>query len=155
MNILVLNGPNLQLLGRREPGIYGRETLDDIRRSLEQRARELGVGLTFAQHNDEGALVTAIGNAPGTHDGIVFNPAAYTHTSVALRDALLAAGLPCVETHLSNPAAREEFRHISHTAPVCIGVVSGFGAASYRLALEGLVGYLQRRAGVSPSAAGS
>lgn len=153
MNILVLNGPNLQLLGRREPEIYGRETLDDIRRILEGRARDLHVRLDFRQHNDEGALVTAIGEAPGKFDGIVFNPAAYTHTSVALRDALLAAAIPCVEVHLSNPSAREAFRQVSMTAPACIGVVSGFGAASYPLALEGLVGYLQRKAG-SPPAAG-
>ncbi len=148
MKILVLNGPNLQLLGRREPDVYGRETLDDIRRSLERRASELGVEIEVRQSNCEGELVSWIGEAAGRFDGILFNPAAYTHTSLALYDALRAAGVPCVEVHLSHPAAREEFRRRSVTAAACVGTVAGFGASSYLLALDGLVGWLsQHRAG--------
>lgn len=144
MNIKVINGPNLNLLGRREPSVYGTATLDDIRRRLEARAKELGVGLEFMQSNDEGDLVTAIQQSAGRADGLLLNPAAYTHTSVALRDALSAAGVPCVEVHLSNIHAREEFRHRSYTAAVCVGQVMGFGADGYLLALEGIVGYLRR-----------
>lgn len=150
MKILVLNGPNLQLLGRREPDVYGRDTLDDIRRRLQARARALKVSLSFAQSNHEGDLVSAIGSSAGRYDGLILNPAAYTHTSVALHDAIRAAGLPCVEVHLSNPAAREPFRHHSFTAPACIGHVAGFGADSYRLALEGLVAWLRRRGRAGP-----
>ncbi len=146
MKILVLHGPNLQLLGTREPGVYGRATLDDINRRLAERAGELGVEVACGQYNGEGELVSRIGGAPAEgFAGIVINPAAYTHTSVALRDALLAAALPAVEVHLSNPAAREEFRHRSLTAPACIGQISGFGADSYLLALDGLAAYLRRR----------
>jgi 3-dehydroquinate dehydratase-2 len=144
MRILVLNGPNLNLLGRREPSVYGARTLQDIESMLRERAAALGVEIDFRQHNDEGALVTAIGETPGRFDGLVFNPAAYTHTSVALRDALSAVRIPCVEVHLSNTAAREEFRHRSLTAAACVGVIAGFGADSYLLALEALVGYLRR-----------
>jgi len=144
MKLLALHGPNLQLLGRREPDVYGRATLDDINNQLRAAAAALGgVELDFLQSNDEGALITAIGEAAGRYDGILINPAAYTHTSVGLRDALKAAGLPAVEIHLSNTAAREEFRHRSLTAPVCVGTVAGFGADSYRLALEGLVRYIR------------
>ncbi len=143
MRILVLNGPNLQLLGRREPNVYGRATLEDIRRMLEARARELGVSLAFVQSNCEGELVTAIGASADRYDGLILNPAAYTHTSVALHDAIRAAGVPCVEVHLSNPAAREPFRHRSLTAAACIGTVAGFGPDSYRLALDGLVARLR------------
>ncbi len=145
MKILVLNGPNLNLLGRREPSIYGAATLEDIRRAVEAKAGRLGAEVVFSQSNHEGDLVTAIQEAAGRYDGLVLNPAAYTHTSVALRDALLAVGLPAVEVHLSNPAAREEFRRTSFTAAACMGVVSGFGLDSYLLALEGLVGYLRRK----------
>lgn len=144
MKILVLNGPNLQLLGRREPEIYGRTTLAGIRKLMEARARTLKVSLEFMQSNSEGDLVTAIGESAGRFDGLVFNPAAYTHTSLALRDAIAGAGTPCVEVHLSQIAAREEIRRTSLTAPACIGQVSGFGPDSYGLALEGLVGYLRR-----------
>ncbi|MCX7817624.1 MAG: type II 3-dehydroquinate dehydratase [Kiritimatiellae bacterium] len=152
MKILVLNGPNLNLLGRREPELYGRETLADIQRRLEARARELEVEIEFRQSNCEGELVTAIGEAPGRFDGILFNPAAYTHTSVALYDALRAAALPCVEVHLSHPAARaERFRRRSLTAPACIGVVAGFGGESYRLALDGLVAWLTARRATGPA----
>lgn len=136
--ILVLNGPNLNLLGQREIGIYGRETLADIQGSIEEEAKTLGVEVDFLQSNSEGALVDAIQHAKGQYDAIIFNPAAYTHTSVALRDAIAAvAPLPVIEVHLSNVYARpEEFRHKSLTAPVCAGQISGFGAASYLLGLR-------------------
>jgi 3-dehydroquinate dehydratase II len=146
MKILVLNGPNLNLLGKREPGVYGSDKLDDVMAAVAARGRELGVEVDSFQSNDEGALVSRIGESPGRYDGLVLNPAAYTHTSVALRDALQAAGVPAVEVHLSNIHAREEFRHKSLTAPVCVGQISGFGAASYVLGLEALVGHLKRRA---------
>jgi len=139
MKILVINGPNLNLLGRREPDVYGHETLLDIERSLAQAATAMDVALDTFQSNEEGALVTKIGEAAGVYDGLVLNPAAYTHTSVALRDAIKACGLPCVEVHLSNTHAREEFRHKSLTVPVCIGQIMGFGGKGYVLALEGLV----------------
>jgi 3-dehydroquinate dehydratase-2 len=145
MKILVLNGPNLNLLGRREPGIYGREGLDAIVGRVRERAAALGVEIDTAQSNDEGELVSRIGEAPGRYDGLIFNPAAYTHTSVALRDALLAAGLPCVEVHLSNTHAREEFRHRSLTAAACVGQIMGFGGLGYVLALEALVDAITRR----------
>ncbi len=139
MKILVLNGPNLNLLGKREPDIYGAQTLDAIMADLAAYGRQLGVSVETVQSNDEGALVSRIGEARGQFDGLVINPAAYTHTSVAIRDAVAAAGLPCVEVHLSNIHAREEFRHHSYTAAVCVGQISGFGAMSYRLGLEALV----------------
>ena len=152
--ILLLNGPNLNLLGRREPGIYGRGSLNDIVADVVRRGKELGVAVDAFQSNEEGVLVTRIGEAEGTYDGILFNPAAYTHTSVALRDALAASSVPCVEVHLSNPLAREEFRHQSLTGGRCIGQVAGFGKTSYLLGLEGLVGHLrgQRRAGEGKTA---
>jgi len=142
--VLVLNGPNLQLLGSREPGIYGTATLETIAARLRERAEGLGVELTFRQSNHEGELVTVIGSAPGLWDGILFNPAAYTHTSIALRDALAAVKIPCVEVHLSNTHARESFRHQSLTAGACIGQIMGFGDISYLLGLEGLVAVLRR-----------
>jgi 3-dehydroquinate dehydratase-2 len=145
MKILVINGPNLNMLGRREPGIYGTATLEDIVKSLEARGRDLGVEIGSFQSNDEGALVTRIQECAGAVDGIILNPAAYTHTSVALRDALQATGVPCIEVHLSNTHAREEFRHRSLTAPACIGQIQGLGAFGYVLALEGMVDYLKRR----------
>ena len=152
MKILVLNGPNLNLLGRREPAVYGTDTLADIERRLQAEAARLGVELDCRQSNEEGQLVTAIGETPGRYDGLILNPGAYTHTSIALRDAIAAAGVPCVEVHLSNPAAREEFRRRSYTAAVCAGVVQGFGAESYRLALEGLVAKLGRESEWGPRA---
>ena len=144
MKILVLNGPNLNLLGKREPDIYGRTSLEDIVRKVRTRARKEGVRVDAFQSNEEGALVTRIGRSAGAYDGIIFNPAAYTHTSVALRDALMASKVPCVEVHLSNIHSREEFRHKSLTAAACIGQISGFGSQSYELALEALVTFLQR-----------
>jgi 3-dehydroquinate dehydratase-2 len=148
MKILVLHGPNLNLLGRREPAVYGKETLGDIVEKLRDRAQQQGVEIESFQHNEEGALVTRIGEAMGAYDGIIINPAAYTHTSVALRDAIAAVGLPCIEVHLSNVHAREEFRHRSLTAAVCVGQVIGFGAMSYLLALDGLLAILKKKQGV-------
>ena len=145
MKILVLNGPNLNLLGKREPDIYGSLTLADIEKSMRAHAKSCTVDLDFFQSNDEGALVSKIGDAAGLYDGLIFNPAAYTHTSVALRDALMAVKLPCVEVHLSNPQNREEFRHKSMTLAACIGQVSGFRDHSYVLALDGLVRYLKNK----------
>lgn len=144
--ILVLSGPNLQLLGTREPEIYGAETLDAIHARVETRARELGVSAACAQSNHEGVLLDRIGNArKDGFAGLLLNAGAYTHTSLALYDALKAVGLPCVEVHLSNPEAREAYRHVSRTAPACIGKVAGFGGDSYVLALEGLVRWLDAR----------
>ncbi len=144
--VLALSGPNLHLLGTREPNIYGTDTLADVHERLCERGATLGVAITARQSNHEGELCTWIGEARGTFDGILLNAAAYTHTSVALLDALKAiAPLPCVEVHISNPAAREEFRHTSRIAPACLASVSGFGTDSYVLALEGLVRWLQRQ----------
>jgi 3-dehydroquinate dehydratase-2 len=149
--ILVIHGPNLNLLGLREPEVYGSVTQRDIDRSLQVIAKEEGLSLKIFQSNSEGALVDAIQQAAGNYDGILINPAAYTHTSVALRDAVAAVGLPVVEVHLSNIYKREEFRHHSYIAPVAVGQVSGFGAYSYVLGLYGLVQEIDRRsAGVNP-----
>src|SRR3974390_1032714 len=136
MKVLFLNGPNLNLLGQREPEIYGRLTLADIETKVRDRAAELKIMVEFRQTNLEGELVNWIQEAKGRFDVIVLNAAAYTHTSVALRDAISAVGLPTIEIHLSNIHAREEFRHKSLIAPVCRGQISGFGANSYLLALE-------------------
>ena len=138
--ILLINGPNLQLLGVREPSIYGNVTLPQIVDDLRQRARAQGVDLMDFQSNSEGAIVDRIAEAlaDGT-EGIIINPAAYTHTSVAIRDALAAVKIPAVEVHLSNVSSREDFRNRSLTAPVCRGVIAGFGAQGYRLALQALL----------------
>jgi 3-dehydroquinate dehydratase-2 len=143
VKLLVVHGPNLNLLGVREPGVYGAVTLGAIDQSLSLLADELAVEIEFFQSNSEGALVDAIHAARGRIDGIVINPAAYTHTSVALRDALLAVGIPFVEVHLSNVHAREPFRRRSFLADVAVGTISGFGADSYRLGLRGLVARLK------------
>lgn len=146
LRVLVLSGPNLQLLGTREPEIYGRETLSDIHERLVTRGKELGLQqVTARQSNHEGQLCDWIGEARGAFDGLLLNGAAYTHTSLALFDALKAVGLPCVEVHISNPEAREAYRHTSKIAPACIAKVSGFGADSYVLALEGLVRWLEKK----------
>jgi 3-dehydroquinate dehydratase-2 len=146
MKILVANGPNLRLLGTRKPEVYGRETLGGIERRLQKVASELGVGLEFIQSDIEGEIVSAVGSAPANgFDGIVINPAAYTHTSVAIRDALEAAGLPAVEVHISNIYKREEFRHKSLTAPVCTGVICGLGTDGYEWALRALVSKLSNK----------
>ena len=137
--ILVLHGPNLNLLGEREPEIYGSVTLKDIDQTLRAVSKEEEVQLKIVQSNSEGEMVDAVQGARKSFDGILINPAAYTHTSVALRDAISAVGLPVVEVHLSNIHAREEFRHQSYIAPVAVGQVSGFGAYSYVLGLYGLI----------------
>jgi 3-dehydroquinate dehydratase II len=143
MQLLVLHGPNLNLLGSREPGLYGSSSLAMIDADLQAQAAALGVGLECFQSNHEGGLVDRIHQAAGHCDGILINAAAYTHTSVALRDALLAVAIPFVELHLSNTHAREPFRHRSLLADKAVGVICGFGPASYRLALEGLVAHLR------------
>jgi 3-dehydroquinate dehydratase-2 len=139
MKILVLNGPNLNLLGQREPHIYGKITLADIERLVRDRAVKLGVEVDFRQSNSEAELVDWIQQGVGHVQAIVLNAGAYTHTSVALRDAITAAGIPTIEVHLSNVHAREEFRHKSYIAGVCRGQISGFGPLSYILALEAAV----------------
>jgi len=144
LSILVLHGPNLNLLGLREPGIYGSLTLAEINRLLESKAMELQAEVSSVQSNHEGVLIDAIHGALGKYQGIVINAGAYTHTSVALRDAIAGVNLPTVEVHLSNIYRREDFRHHSHIAPVVIGQVSGFGAQSYLLGLQALVYYLRQ-----------
>ncbi|KAB8331996.1 type II 3-dehydroquinate dehydratase [Scytonema tolypothrichoides VB-61278] len=144
ISILVLHGPNLNLLGQREPGIYGSLTLAEINRSLEQEAEKLQAKISHLQSNYEGALVDAIHEALGKHQGILINAGAYTHTSVALRDAIAGVNLPTVEVHLSNIYRREDFRHHSYIAPVVIGQISGFGAQSYLLGLQALVHYIRK-----------
>jgi 3-dehydroquinate dehydratase II len=142
ISILVLHGPNLNLLGLREPEIYGSTTLEAINQILKSDSERLQVKITCLQSNHEGVLVDAIHNARNEHQGIIINAGAYTHTSVAIRDALAAVQLPTVEVHLSNIYTREEFRHHSYIAPVAIGQISGFGTESYRLGLQALVQYL-------------
>jgi len=147
MQLLVLHGPNLNLLGTREPGLYGSSTLAEIDGALQQQAASLGVVLASFQSNHEGALVDRIHQARGHCDGILINAGAYTHTSVAIRDALLAVAIPFVELHLSNTHAREPFRNHSTLSDKAIGVICGFGPTSYRLALEGLVDRLRQSPG--------
>lgn len=142
LEILVLHGPNLNLLGQREPEIYGTLTLDDINRLLDSEARSLNVKVSTFQSNHEGALVDAIHQAKGRYAGLLINAGAYTHTSVALPDAIAAVAIPTVEVHLSNIYRRESFRHHSYIAPVAVGQISGFGAESYRLGLQALVSAL-------------
>lgn len=146
MKILILNGPNLQLLGLRKPEVYGVTTLAGIEARIRGLAKELGVEVEFFQSNHEGEIVDAIGSSLGKGvDGIVINPAAYTHTSVAIRDALEAVKLPAVEVHLSNVHAREEFRHKSLSAPVCLGQIAGLGADGYEMAVRALALHIARR----------
>ncbi len=147
MHIAVLNGPNLNLLGTREPELYGRATLAEIETRTRERARALGVELSWTQTNHEGELVEAIQALEAKADGAVVNAAAFTHTSLAVRDALVGVRVPFVEVHLSNIFAREPERRRSVLADAAVGVVAGFGAESYRLGLEGLVGYLRSRHG--------
>ena len=143
VSVLVLHGPNLNLLGLREPGIYGSLTLDEINDLLEQEGQTLQAKLSIIQSNHEGVLVDAIQNALGQHQGILINAGAYTHTSVAIRDAIAAVNLPTVEVHLSNIYRREAFRHHSYIAPVAIGQISGFGSKSYLLGLQALIHHLK------------
>jgi len=145
MRILVLHGPNLNLLGTRQPELYGRASLDEIDAAITERAGQLGVEVRTLQSNSEGALVDAVQAARDSAAGIIINPAGYSHTSVALRDSLLAVSLPAVEVHLTNPAAREEFRHVDLVAGACLGVVAGFGMSGYLVALELLVAHLRDR----------
>lgn len=142
--IVVLNGPNLNLLGTREPALYGAATLEQIERVLQAQAKALGVTVAFAQSNHEGELVDLVQGLRGNADGAIINLGAYTHTSLALRDAFLAVPIPFVEVHLSNLFKREEARHHSVTADLAIGMVTGFGALGYELALSALVGTLKR-----------
>ncbi len=143
LQILVLHGPNLNLLGVRDPSIYGRLTLEQINAALENRSAELHTNVACQQYNSEGAIVEAIHEALNSKDGILINAGAYTHTSIAIRDALSGVNLPVVEVHLSNIYCRESFRHHSYIAPIAIGQISGFGMDSYLLGLEALVRYLR------------
>ncbi len=145
MHLLLVNGPNLNLLGQREPDLYGTSTLGSIENDLKKKAKIEGIQLEFYQSNFEGALVERIHKAIGQIDGILINAGAYTHTSVALRDALVGAQIPYVELHLSNTNAREEFRHHSFLSDHALGVICGFGALSYHLALQGLMDHLRNR----------
>ncbi|MEL6619050.1 MAG: type II 3-dehydroquinate dehydratase [Pseudomonadota bacterium] len=140
-SVLVLNGPNLNLLGLREPEVYGATTLAEVEAQCVAHGQAKGVKVTCMQSNSEGALVDAIHGARGVHAGIVLNAGAYTHTSIALRDAIAGTQVPTVELHVSNVHAREAFRHHSHIAPVCVGVICGFGVAGYTLALDALIGH--------------
>ena len=139
IQILIIHGPNLNLLGSREPEIYGSDTLEDINSSLINHSKNLNCSLTIEQFNHEGDIVDYIQKQAPKHNGIIINPAAFTHTSVAIRDTLTAIDIPAIEVHLSNIYQRETFRHTSHIAPVCIGQISGFGPLSYQLAVDALI----------------
>lgn len=144
-SILILNGPNLNLLGTRQPEVYGSTTLSDIETMCVTHASSNGMTVTFRQDNVEGELVNELHAARGTMDGIILNAGAYTHTSIALRDAISSVDLPCIEVHLSNIHARESFRHVSHIAPVSVGQICGFGAYGYIMAMDGLKAHLDRK----------
>ncbi len=145
LRVLVVDGPNLNVLGTREPALYGSETLPQTRAAVAEAAKEEGAAVEFFQSNHEGEIVERLQKCRGTQDGILINPGAYTHTSVAIRDALLYCGVPAVEVHLSNPGARESFRKLSYIEDVAAGRISGFGGHGYVLALRGLVGLLRKR----------
>ena len=145
IRILVIHGPNLNLLGKREPGVYGLQTLSEINNELEELAQKRDVELKIIQSNSEGGIVSFIGDNADWADGIIINPAAYTHTSVAIRDAISAVGLPAVEVHISNIFRREEFRHFSYISPVAVGVICGFGGDGYLLALEAIIKEVNKR----------
>lgn len=142
MKILIIHGPNLNMLGKREPEIYGATTLGEINTALSTKAKELGAEVSFFQSNSEGEIVSSIQDSMSEFDGIVINPGAYTHTSVAIRDAILSSGLPVVEVHISNIYKREDFRQKSFISGVALGVISGFGVNSYMLGLSGLIDHL-------------
>ena len=144
MKILVINGPNMQLLGKREPEVYGSESLNDVQERLAEFAVSLGVETEFFQSNHEGDIVDKIGNAGDEIAGIIINPAAYTHTSVAIHDALKGIAKPAIEIHLSNIHSREGFRHNSLTAPACVGQICGFGTQGYKLAMEAMVEIIKK-----------
>ena len=147
--ILVLDGPNLNVVGKREPGIYGTKTLAEIRRRMTEAARQEGSAVEFFQSNHEGEIVTRLQEARGNADGLVINPGGYTHSSIAIRDALLYAGLPAVEVHLSNPARRESFRKQSLIEDVVVGRIAGFGGFGYVLALRALLDHLRGDGGIA------
>ena len=137
-SFLILNGPNLNLLGTRQPEVYGRTTLADIERMCTDHAVKIGVSVTFAQSNHEGVMIDHIHAARGVHDGIILNAGAYTHTSIALMDAIASVELPAIELHLSNVHAREESRHKSYISKVCVGIICGFGAYGYVLSMDAM-----------------
>lgn len=141
-SILIINGPNLNLLGTRQPEVYGSVTLADVEDLCRERCETLGLAAAFLQSNHEGALIDAIHSAKGVHSGIILNAGAYTHTSIALMDAIASVELPTIEVHLSNIHAREAFRHQSYIAKVAVGQIAGFGAHSYGLAIDGLANHL-------------
>jgi len=143
-SLLILNGPNLNLLGTRQPEVYGATTLKDIEANCLTLAHSFGFELSFQQSNHEGVMIDAIHTAKNTHDLIILNAGAYTHTSIALRDAIASVEVPVIELHLSNIHAREDFRHTSHIAPVAVGQICGFGAYGYELALHAAVDYLRK-----------
>ncbi|MGR3501357.1 type II 3-dehydroquinate dehydratase [Pseudaestuariivita sp.] len=145
-SFLILNGPNLNLLGQRQPEVYGRTTLEDIRDMCADHAKSCGVEVEFAQSNHEGVMIDMIHQAKAVHDGIILNAGAYTHTSVALQDAIASVEVPTIELHLSNIHARETFRHHSYISPVAVGLICGFGANGYRLAIDALCGWLEEHA---------
>lgn len=147
MKILVIHGPNLNLLGQREPEVYGQATMDSINQDIAGAAKQEHIEVSFFQSNHEGEIVDTIGKAGKDFDGILINPAAYTHTSIAIRDALLGCGIPAVEVHLSNIYKREEFRRHSMTAPACAGVITGFGGQSYLLGFRGLISICRKGSG--------
>tara|TARA_Y100001968_G_scaffold96830_1_gene86830 strand:- start:514 stop:957 length:444 start_codon:yes stop_codon:yes gene_type:complete len=144
MDLLLINGPNLNLVGKREPSIYGSQTLEDIQQDLLIYAKALDAKLKFFQSNSEGEMIDCIQKSVGSIDGILINAGAYTHTSIALRDALLGVSIPYVEVHLSNIYSREKFRHKSFLSDKALGLVCGFGPISYQLALQGIVSHLKQ-----------
>jgi 3-dehydroquinate dehydratase-2 len=145
MRVLVIHGPNLNLLGRREPHLYGEVTLDEINQRLDEFASREGIGIRCVQSNHEGEIIDLIGGAGDEYGAIIINPGAYTHTSIAIRDAISGSGVPTIEVHLSNIYARESFRHRSVIAPVCVGQISGFGPNSYILALKAAIDLVKKR----------